>query len=200
MTPWMKFIYLGDISIMVPAAAAIAAWFSAARAWRLVLLWAILFLTGVCVVSLSKMAFAGWGIGIPVIGFKAISGHAMLTSAVVPVLFHLASQRRAEAIRKTALALSVVICVLMGFLLAVFDFHSIPEIATGWTVGVAVSAGFLRATASQPLHPTNRWMLMCGVVTFVLVWYAKPGMLEHWMMALAMYIAGPGRQYCTSVW
>jgi hypothetical protein len=200
LSPWLKFIYLGDTSIMLPAAVAIAASLSAAKAWRLVFIWSILFLTGLCVVTLSKMAFAGWGVGIPAIGFKTISGHAMLTSAVVPVLFDLASQSRAEAIRKTALALSVVFCVLIGLLLAVFDFHSIPEIVMGWMVGVVVSAAFLRALATQPRRLANPAVLMCGVVTFFLVWHARPGMLEHWMIALTMHLAGTDSPYNMVTW
>lgn len=41
----------------------------------------------------SKVAFMGWGIGLPEIDFTGISGHTMLAMAVYPLLFAtLASQ------------------------------------------------------------------------------------------------------------
>src|SRR5205823_3726256 len=87
MMSWMYIIDIGHTAVMVPAAGAIAVWLLSGRAWKLAVCWCLIFAAGLGLVALSKIAFLGWGLEIPSIGFKALSGHAWRATAVMPVFF-----------------------------------------------------------------------------------------------------------------
>src|SRR5690606_16724813 len=77
--------FMGDSIVTLPIAAAIAIWLLAAGAWRAALAWCVMFGTSLTLVAATKIAFIGWGIGIPGLDFTGISGHAMRACAVLPV-------------------------------------------------------------------------------------------------------------------
>src|SRR5438445_2386701 len=105
---WMTITKLADTTVMVPVAAACAAWLVCGRAWRMALWWCLLFTMGLALVAATKIAFVGWGIGIRSLDFTGFSGHAMRASAVMPVLFYLLLQKAPPFARTSGVLLGIV--------------------------------------------------------------------------------------------
>lgn len=200
MFPWIKLVYLGDSAIMLPAAAAVAAWLATGRAPKLAILWSILFLLGLALVGTSKIAFLGWGAGLPAINFKAFSGHAMRTTAVMPVLLYLMTQKLPIAGRISGVALGLLAGVGMCLLLLAFDYHSLSEVLAGWGVGAAVSLTFIRMMLAHPAIGLHRWLLPVCLLAFLGMRFAVPHSTTHVMTEAALYLSGNPRPYNWNTW
>ena len=165
--PWSELVRIGDIWLTLAGAAAIAAWLAAARAWRMVFWWSLLFGAGIAVVTASKIAFIAWGVGLPVLDFKAVSGHATGVTAVFPVLFYLLLGRRRARARRTGIAAGLAFGALMGALLVNLGEHSAAEAVAGWATGFAVSMGAIRMAGAPPPPAPPYGMLCSGLVFLV---------------------------------
>lgn len=164
--PWSELVQIGDIWLTLAGAAAIAAWLVAARAWRMVFWWSLLFGAGIALVTASKIAFIAWGTGLPALDFKSVSGHATGVTAVFPTLFYLMLGRRSPPVRRAGIAAGLAFGALMGGLLVILDEHSLAEAAAGWLTGFAVSMGAIRtAGALPPVAPP--YGLLCSGLVFV---------------------------------
>ena len=195
----IRIVNIGDVTLMFPAAAAIAAWLAADRAWRMAFWWCLLFAGGIALVALSKIAFLAWGTGIRPIDFKAFSGHAMQTAAVLPVMFYLLVQQY-PLLRVAATGLGILISAIVGICLAIYGFHSVPETIAGFSVGMAVSLGFLRKAGDLNALHTRRRVLSYSVLVFAMVWCAQPGTLERTMTLLALRLSGHANPYSYITW
>lgn len=200
MIPWMKIVHLGDTAVMIPAAVAIMVYFISGRAWRMAWQWGLVFTAGISLVAVSKIAFLGWGSGIHSIDFKALSGHATSTTAVIPVLFYLLPQRFPPLIRATGVLLGIVFGILMGILLVVLKEHSVSEAVAGCILGGIVSFSFIWISGPLPSFNLNPWILPFSVFVFMTVWYAEPISIENWMERIALYLSGHEKTYNWETW
>ncbi len=181
---------LGDIALTAPAAAAISTWMLAARAWRLALRWGLLFGCGIALVAASKIAFLGWGAGLPALQFRAISGHATGVMAVYPVLFYLLLQHCPAALRALGTALGVGLGVLVAALLVLLCEHSAAESLAGCALGAAVSLGGIRLAAQ--LRTSGAWPgLACAALIFAgAAWLMDYMPVGWWMIKAARLLSG----------
>lgn len=189
MISWVKIVHLGDTVVMIPAAAAILAWLITARAWRMTLCWCLLFAIGLSLVVTSKIAFIAWGTGIPSFNFKAISGHAMLTTAISPVIIYLILQRSPHIFRASGVMLGIVFGMLMCILLIMGNYHSISETIAGFVIGAIVSLSFIWISSSLPTISVNAWFIPFSVLASLAVWYIAPSSMEYWMRNVASYLS-----------
>ena len=100
-------------------------------------------------VALSKIAFFGWGLGIPRLDFTGFSGHSMLVGSVLPILGWLLASRARPSLRLTAAAIGAACALLIAVSRVVLGYHSISEVVTGLPIGYAASGG-LRWLARGP--------------------------------------------------
>jgi hypothetical protein len=192
MSIWKFFAYTGDTSFMLPAALALLAWMALAGEWRAALRWSALFLTGILVVTLSKMLHLGWESGIPAIGFAAFSGHAMLTAAVTPVGLYLLTLECPHWLRQLAIGASVAFTFAMGVFLSVYDLHTVSEIIGGMLVGFWVSASFIGGTKNLKALHARRAFIVCSVMVFIFAWFVKPARIKHWIADRTMELSQQG--------
>ncbi|MBD9676957.1 phosphatase PAP2 family protein [Pseudomonas sp. PDM18] len=144
MNLWPLITRLGDSSLLAPTAVFVFCWLLYRRETAKAGLWAMLFGFSTAVVVASKLAFMGWGIGIPNLNFTGISGHSMMSGAVLPTLAaQLFSSRRAGLV---AAGLAAVIAVLVGLSRLALNVHSPAEVCAGLALGLGTSAAFLGAT------------------------------------------------------
>lgn len=136
---WLFITNFGDSSVMLPCALLIALWLLAGLSARAALLWLLLFGAASLSVALSKIAFFGWGLGIPHLDFTGFSGHSMLVGSVMPILGWLLASRA----RLTAAALGAVCALLIAISRVVLGYHSVSEVVTGLPIGYAASASLL---------------------------------------------------------
>lgn len=198
--PWARIIHLGDAAVTIPAAAAITVWLVTGRAWRAAFWWCLLFAVGIGLVVASKIAFLGWGSGMRSLDFKAISGHAMLTTAIIPLIFYILLQRYAPLARALAVMLGMVSGAAMGVLLVVLNEHSVSEAIAGYVIGGFVSLGFIRMAGRLPSLSLNRWLIPLILLAFFAAWYIRLESLEDWMTSVALYLSGHDRPYSWATW
>lgn len=90
---WSAISDLGDAALTLPLSAACCAWLlRASPERRYAVSWLALLAAGMLVVGLTKILYAGCGVQIRAIGFRVVSGHTMLASAVWPMALLLGLQ------------------------------------------------------------------------------------------------------------
>ena len=78
---WNAISDFGDAAVTLPLAVGCAIWIASSDR-RLAAYWLIFLAAGVALVGTTKILYAGCGIQINEIGFRVVSGHTMLSSAV----------------------------------------------------------------------------------------------------------------------
>ncbi|HDS1115119.1 phosphatase PAP2 family protein [Pluralibacter gergoviae] len=141
---WPFLSFFGDSTVLLPSAALLFAILllrkkTAYLAWQ----WAALFgITG-AIVSFSKLAFMGWGIGIRDIDFTGFSGHSALSAAFWPVFLWLLSARLSSRIRTLLVFAGYGIALTVAYSRLVIHAHSVSEVIAGALLGAAASVLFL---------------------------------------------------------
>lgn len=203
-------LHLGDLDLILPAAAAIVAWLLAARAWRLALWWSLLYAVAVALVGASKIAYMGWGNGVPALAFKSFSGHATGAMAVYPMLFYLLLHSSVPRLREAGLALGIALALTVAVLLVRFDEHSAAEALAGCLLGAMASLGSLQLARpggesqppTAPFLPAWRQVgtfALAALAFAVLAWlmrYTHPG---YWMIKAARALSGNHHVYPLSI-
>lgn len=199
MIPWLQITGVADTVVTLPAAATIAAWLIAGRAWRMALWWCVLFVVGLAVVVATKIAYIGWGVGIETLDLMGMSGHAMRATAVFPVIFYLALQRSPAAVRASGVLLGVLLGVLVGASRVALNVHSVSEVVTGCALGGTVSLGFIWIARGLPRPALNRRIIALGLLALLPASYATPAPTDRWMKAVALYLSGHDLPYHRSI-
>jgi hypothetical protein len=105
---------VGDSAAMLPAGAGLMLWLLVNGMRRdAALLFAVLG-AGAAVVLATKLAFLGWGLGIPALRFAGISGHSMLACSIMPIAAYVISRRAGVGTRIAAALLGFAVGVTIG--------------------------------------------------------------------------------------
>jgi membrane-associated phospholipid phosphatase len=187
---WMALSALGSMSVTGPLGIAVAVWLLAGRTWRLSLSWCMLFGIGLLLVVLTKVAYYGWGIGIPEWKFAGLSGHAMRACAVYPVVFYLMFLKAPPLARHAALAVGVLFAALISFSRVPVLAHSMSEVVLGGGVGFAVAAAFIATARSEQPAAVGRILVALCVPLVLVMPFTKPMPAERWVRQVAQYLSG----------
>jgi membrane-associated phospholipid phosphatase len=194
----MHLIDIADTAVMLPLAGAIAGWLAAGRAWKLAAYWCLLFGMGLSIVAMSKILFIGWAAGIPALGFKALSGHTLRATVVLPVLSFVLLQRAPIRWRTAGLVAGVAFSIVIGVLLVRLRFHTPSEVIATAILGGLISFAFLRIAATLPPPHLNGWMAPLSLIAFVLIFSLKPSSLNHRLVDVALYLSDRDHPYTWS--
>lgn len=195
MVSWMHIIDIAHTAVMVPTAGAIAVWLILGRTSRLAFCWCLSFGAGLALVALSKIAFLGWGLEIPSIGFKALSGHAWCATSVIPVLFFILLQESARSWRILGFIFGVALSLGLGVLLVIFGFHTASEVVGSAILGIAAGLIVVRASTVLPRPHIDRWTVAGSLLSFVLILGLKPSTINHRLIDVALYFSGRDQPY-----
>lgn len=195
MMSWKLMIDIGHTAVALPLAAAIAVWLVTGRAWRLALCWCLMFAAGLSLVASSKIAFLGWDAGIPALEFKALSGHALCATAVLPVLFFVILQEASHSWRRGGVVFGICLSVALGVLLVHFKFHSASEVFVSSLLGLSISLGYIRIASALPRPGLSPWTVPMSVLAFVLMFGIKPSVVSHKLDDVALYLSGRDHPY-----
>ena len=140
---WNAISNVGDAALTIPVAMTCAVWLALSDR-ALAMRWTLLLAAGMALVGVTKILYAGCGIEISAIGFRVISGHSTLSTAVWTVTIALLCRGAGSRV------LAGAACgLLIGGLTAIarlFDHaHTVPEVIAGWLLGAAVAALFIRS-------------------------------------------------------
>jgi len=146
----------GDPFLTVPLALAIQCWLIGTRQWRAARCWAAGFVCGAGLVALTKFVYAGWNIGIAVLHFTGVSGHAMLSTAVYPVAAAICANGASPASVRRSMHAGLVFSLAVGVSRVAFGYHSWSEVVSGWLVGGYVATFTMRFLLQrQPFRHTR---------------------------------------------
>lgn len=187
---WKHIIDIGHTELMFPLAAAIAAWLVAGRAWKLAFCWCVMFVAGTGLVALSKITFLGWGMEIPSLGFKALSGHALCATAVLPVFFFVVLQNAAVSWRIAGVGCGIAASMGIGTLMVYFSYHTIWEVIGSFVLGLTISLGYMRLSSLLARPQISRRTVLVSVLAFVLVFALKPSLINHKLVDMALHLSG----------
>jgi len=133
-------ISLGDLRLTAALAGAVVVWLVAARAYRAACWWCVAYGGALGAVAASKILYLGWGLQIAAVQFKAASGHAAGTAAVLPIVLYLLAMPIVRSKANFALAAGWMISAAVAFALVAHDEHSSSEALAGWCLGMLASA------------------------------------------------------------
>lgn len=188
---WHLLTRLGEMQILLPAAAlALVSLFWRPDARRLARFWVLFLLGSTLVTTASKVAFIGWGIGIPAIDFTGFSGHAMFAAAVYPLLFTTLASHAPRGAQRLALAGGFALALLVGISRIEVGAHSWSEVIAGLLLGSAVSIAAL-AQASLPRAVIGRLVPVLVAVWLLIMPIHAPETLSHSLVTrLSLTLSG----------
>jgi membrane-associated phospholipid phosphatase len=155
---WHLFTNIGDAAMTLPAAVICAGWIAMSNL-RLACRWILVLGAGIALVGITKVLYADWGVSFPVIGFRVISGHTMLSTSVWTVTMTLLLRSWRQPLFVGIIS-GLVLGVFTGLARVIDHSHSLSEVAAGWLVGALVAAVFLRTALRikverfRPMGPT----------------------------------------------
>jgi membrane-associated phospholipid phosphatase len=162
---------VGDAGFSLPIAFACALWLATSR-WRLAVRWIVTLALGMGLVGATKIIHAGWHTEIDAIGFRMVSGHTMLATATMTVVLALLSDRVLLG-KAPGVAMGLLIGAATAVVRVHDQSHSPIEVISGWFVGAAVAALFLRAytrSAAEPRWPAGA---MVGFALVAMLAYGR---------------------------
>ena len=192
---WAALQDLGKLTLTLPLAAAIAAWLLAGGERRAAATWLLLLSSALMAVGISKIAYLGWGIGIPALDFKAISGHAAGVTAVYPVLSYQLLRRLAPRAAPLGASLGFLLGALVACALVVNAEHTVVEACAGWLVGGIAGACTLASTRGAAV-PGILAGPFCALLAFCTAsWAMQRAQVGAWMVKVALALSGNSQPF-----
>ncbi|SAK96184.1 PAP2 family protein [Caballeronia fortuita] len=197
---WISVTALGSVGVMGPVALIVAAWLAIGYRWKYAGAWLGLLGAASGLVALSKIAFIGWGIGVRHLDFTGISGHALMSTAVLPVAIFVALLPARGAVRAAGVMLGLLIGTWVGVSRVVLDAHSVSEVVAGCALGAVVALAFVwiawRAEAGK-LAPMP---VAASLAAVVVALHGVPVPTQHWITEIALGLSGHERPYVRASW
>jgi membrane-associated phospholipid phosphatase len=193
---WHVVTRLGDAHIVLPVAA-LAMWMLANQPAnrRLAGSWAVLVALCVLLVTATKVAFLGWGVGSAQFNFTGISGHASNAALVYPLLLATLASHRPANQQRVAVALGFVLALLVAVSRVPVGAHSWSEVIAGGALGSTVSVLLLRL-CSLPRAVTVRFVPVVVVVWVLCMGLLGPRLNTHsFVIRLALVLSGNSSPY-----
>lgn len=197
---WYSITSFGGAGLTLPLAIAIALWLALGYTWRMAAAWLVLLGAAIGVVTLTKLAFLGWGVGVRELDFTGLSGHAALSTAVYPVALFLLLLPARPAFRLGGVALGLVVGITVSFSRVVIDAHSPSEAITGCIVGAVTALMFVRW--SWDAAP-GRLSTVPVAVSLMMLTVGLHGVhlpTQRWVTHIALKVSGHERPFIRARW
>ncbi len=190
---WKTLTYFGDSMLLLPTAmilALIMPWKCSNR----YTVWYWLFTFGMAglVVSLSKIAFLGFGLGSARLNFTGFSGHSAMSATLWPVMLWLLSARLCERRRRlAAMTTGYLIPLMVGISRLALGYHSMSEVITGLILGYTLSTVFLLSQRSTTLIGCSFVQLtVVLIIPLLLLGRGSVATTQQFLERLSVQIAG----------
>lgn len=190
---WLGFTRLGEAQILLPAALAVYGWTiwrapdSRACASR----WLMAVAAAATLTTLTKVAFIGYGVGNAALDFTGLSGHAMFSAAILPVLMRLLVVDQGPAQVRAMVALGYVLAVMVAISRVKVDAHSVSEVIGGTLCGGFASAAALATWRRLPVLrvPARLWLGVPAAIILAMHG-APPSQTHDWVTRLSLHLSG----------
>jgi membrane-associated phospholipid phosphatase len=191
---WQLLTRLGELQILLPAML-VAAWTIRRDAPRLAGRWLVAIGAAIGLTTASKIAFIGYGWGVPALDFTGVSGHTMMSASVLPMLLQLATPAAPGRARYAGFAAGAILALAVAASRLQLHTHSFSEVAAGVALGASVSALALAAGEAPRLRLPR--VLAFGLVAAVLLaaLAAPPARTHDAVTRLALALSGRPQPY-----
>lgn len=197
---WHWLSVIGSLAVTGPIGVAIVVWLLAGKSWRLTVIWALLFGTGMALVVITKMAFIGWGVGVASVEFAGFSGHAMRAAAVFPVAGYLATRSSPVWMRQLGTLAGVLLAVLIAISRVYVQAHSTSESVTGCLLGLLVAAAFIWYASTERHMALSRVLVVLCIPVVLVAPTVEPIPAEQWITQAALYLSGRDQPFTREMW
>jgi len=188
---WHFLTFFGDTMLLLPTAVILFVLLFCAKKTRIAAWhWALVYGAVGAVVSISKLAFMGWGLGIARYDFTGFSGHSALSAVLWPVLLWAITGRCSDRIHRAGLLLGFLLPIAVGYSRLAIQVHSDSEVISGLFIGYLGSIAFLQLQQYRP-RTQLAWPLVviALLLPIILISQRKPaptqGLLQHIATVLA---------------
>lgn len=189
-----------DMSVMLPTAAVIASWLLLARSARAALAWLAVLCASYLPVTVSKLAFKGWGLGIRALNFAVISGQALNATLIGTVLLSLLARQLRPRLRWPAALAGLGTGSWFSLTRVAGHSHSLSEAIFGFLFGATAACLFLLRLERYRLQHLRPLPLLLGIG---LIGYATtlPRLpVEEWLDRLALGMSGHAQVFVPCSW
>lgn len=195
---WFSITRLGEAGLLLPLACALLIGLAFLRAYPLLRQFSLRLLLAIIITLVSKIAFFSLGIGITALDFIGFSGHTLLATAILPVLFGWLFVSKEGNFSKLGVLLGIAIALLVGWSRLEVNAHSSSEVITGWLLGYMVIHPFWTAHI-QNTNPLNRLIPITLTLLMLLMW-SHPQAALHipsytWEQNIAKWLSGNDEIY-----
>ncbi|SAK76293.1 PAP2 family protein [Caballeronia pedi] len=197
---WISITALGSVGVMGPAALIVAAWLALGYRWKYALAWLALLGAASGLVALSKIAFIGWGIGVRHLDFTGISGHALMSTAVLPVAIFVALLPARSAFRAAGVAIGLLVGVWVGVSRVVLDAHSVSEVVAGCALGAVVALAFVWIAWRAESGKLAATPVAASLAAVLVALHGVPVPTQRWITEIALGLSGHERPYVRASW
>ncbi|WP_316155511.1 hypothetical protein [Cupriavidus sp. BIC8F] len=175
MTPWFQIVHIGEDTQALALAGFITVCLACAGYWKRAFRWVASLGVGAGLVLAGKLAFEFYGWFLPSLGLYSISGHAMLTAAVYPVMCMLLGSTVGERAARYGIVAGLWVALVMAIVLVAGRYHTLAETLIGAAIGLCVAWINARPVVSLRGH---RVSVLLAALLAVLALAALPRMLE----------------------
>ena len=201
---WTTITGFGGVAVTIPVALATAAWLAAGMRWRAAFEWLLLLALAGGLTVLTKIAFLGWGLGIRPLDFTGISGHAVLSTTVFPVMLSVVLLETPTFVRRLGFLAGLALGIMIGASRLALRAHSISEIVVGCALGALVACIFVsrlesreRMAGSEPPHPL---LVSLSLVALIGALHGLHLPTQRWVTSLALDLSGHERPFIRARW
>jgi membrane-associated phospholipid phosphatase len=197
---WYAITNLGGAGLVLPLAVAIALWLVAGYSWRMAASWLLLLGAAIGLVTVTKIAFLGWGVGVRELDFTGVSGHAMLSTAVYPVAFFLMLQDVRPRLRAAGVAVGLATGVAVGLSRIVLEAHSPSEAVAGFVVGALTALIFVRYWWDAQSRRLSAAAVTLSLAALTIALHNVHVPTHRWVTHLALTVSGHEQPYVRARW
>ncbi|WP_028202955.1 phosphatase PAP2 family protein [Paraburkholderia nodosa] len=197
---WYSITNLGGAGLTLPLALAIALWLMVGYSWRMTASWVLVLGLAIGLVTLTKIAFLGWGVGVRELDFTGISGHAMLSTAVYPVAFFLMLQGAPSFVRAAGVTIGLAVGLAVALSRVVLDAHSPSEAVTGCVVGALTALVFARYWWQAQAQRISAAVVALSLAALTIALHNVHVPTHRWVTNIALTVSGHDRPYVRAKW
>lgn len=197
---WYSITSLGGAGMTLPLAFAIALWLALGYSWRMAAGWLLLLGAAIGVVTVTKLAFLGWGVGVRELDFTGVSGHAMLSTAVYPVAFFLMLLPATRAIRLFGVLLGLAAGVAVGLSRVALSAHSPSEAVTGCLTGALAALLFVRIAWNREPGRLSALPVAVSMLMLAVLMHGVHVPTQRWVTRIALKVSGHDRPFIRAKW
>ncbi|WP_118181540.1 phosphatase PAP2 family protein [Paraburkholderia phosphatilytica] len=197
---WYSITSFGGPGLTLPLALAIAFWLGFGHTWRMAFGWLLMLCIAVSLVTVTKIAFLGWGVGVRSLDFTGVSGHAALSTTVYPVALFLVLLPARRSVRILGVLLGLGIGVAVGLSRVVLAAHSPSEAVAGCVVGGLTALLFVCWHWHAQPGDMPAWPVAASLAMLAFTLHGVQVPTQRWVTHIALKMSGHERPYIRARW